>query len=69
MGTEETLIPAPGVFEACIRCGHRSYVFAVLLSGKMISYCGHDYDQVREKLDPQCVTVIDRRYLLENQRV
>lgn len=50
-------------YEACCwpHCAARSYVFALMRNGGMVTYCGHHATQVWARLSEQAVEIDDRR--------
>lgn len=52
-----------GVFEACCapRCGVRSYVFALMHNGHVVTFCGHHGTLYWDNLERQAVEIDDRR--------
>lgn len=54
----------PDEFVPCDHCGHRSYYFIRLESGKDLSYCIHHWNKHQDKLWEVAVTVVDMSHLL-----
>lgn len=55
----------PTVFEPCLTCEHRSYVFFVLPSGRRGTLCGHHGGNALAKLYAEGARVLDLRHLVD----
>lgn len=54
----------PEKFEPCDQCALRSYVWASLPSGRVLSFCGHHYSENENALKNQNAYILDRRDLI-----
>lgn len=54
----------PDRFVPCDHCGHRSYYFVTLESGRELSYYRHAYLKYMDKLWESAVTIVDMSHLV-----
>lgn len=55
----------PDIYEPCLTCEHRSYVFFVLPSGRRGTLCAHHGSKAMDKLVLDGAHILDMRHMVD----